>query len=235
MLNIKQRQLNLRTYYYIYKGSIDGIVGSQTVEAYKDFQSMVGITVDGIYGVVTDEKLVGVLKDIQVKLNNKGYNLVVDGIVGNETESAIKDFQGKNNINVTGIIDSITMEKLDSQIPIDDWSNIKNFKKEEFYCKDGCGLNNIDINFVKILDEIRDHFGKPLIVTSGCRCKKHNNLVGGTKNSKHLSGKAADFVINGVSPADILNYTNMLVKKGIINHTYGRTINMGNAVHIDIK
>lgn len=232
MLSVKQRQLNLKTYYFIYKGSIDGIVGDLTVNAYKEFQNMVGIKIDGIYGSETNEKLIEVIKDIQLKLNNKGYNLVVDGIVGVETENSIKDFQSKNNLNINGIIDSHAMEKLGS---IDGWSNIKYFKKEEFLCKDGCELNNIDINLVKILDEIREHFNKPVIITSGCRCKKHNSVVGGTKNSKHLYGKASDFVILGVNPADVLNYTNELVKRGIINHTYGRTINMGNAVHIDIK
>jgi len=35
-------------------------------------------------------------------------------------------------------------------------------------------------------------FGEPIIVTSGCRCKKHNQNVGGAENSYHLSGKALD-------------------------------------------
>lgn len=49
MLNIKQRQQNLQTYYLFYNGKIDGIEGVNTKKAYRSFQKFVGITVDGIY------------------------------------------------------------------------------------------------------------------------------------------------------------------------------------------
>ena len=103
MLNIKQRQQNLQTYYLFYNGKIDGIEGVNTKKAYRSFQKFVGITVDGIYGRNTNEKLVGVIKDLQGKLNSHGYNLAVDGIVGNNTINAIKDFQKKNGLAVDGI------------------------------------------------------------------------------------------------------------------------------------
>lgn len=85
MLNIKQRQQNLQTYYLFYNGKIDGIEGVNTKKAYRSFQKFVGITVDGIYGRNTNEKLVGVIKDLQGKLNSHGYNLAVDGIAGTNT------------------------------------------------------------------------------------------------------------------------------------------------------
>lgn len=44
----------------------------------------------------------------------------------------------------------------------------------------------------KLLDPIRELWGKPLRVTSGYRCKKLNKAVGGAKNSQHLRGEAAD-------------------------------------------
>ena len=37
MLNIKQRQQNLKTYNYYYKGEIDGIEGPEIKNAYKNF------------------------------------------------------------------------------------------------------------------------------------------------------------------------------------------------------
>ena len=49
MLNVRQRQLNLRTYHYFYSGKIDGIEGSNTKNAYRSFQKYVGIT-EEIYG-----------------------------------------------------------------------------------------------------------------------------------------------------------------------------------------
>lgn len=112
MLTIKQRQLNLRTYYYFYKGSIDGIVGEKTKEAYRKFQKFTGLTVDGIYGKNTNYKLIEVIKDLQGKLNSKGYNLVIDGIVGNATINAIKSFQRNNGLVVDGIAGEATYKKL---------------------------------------------------------------------------------------------------------------------------
>ena len=114
MLSIRHRQLNLRTYYYFYKGSIDGIEGVQTKKAYREFQKFVGIKVDGIYGKDTNRKLIEVIKDLQGKLNSKGYNLAIDGIVGDKTISAIKNFQRNNNLVVDGIAGPETFKKLNA-------------------------------------------------------------------------------------------------------------------------
>ena len=117
MLNVKQRQLNLRTYYYFYKGSIDGIVGEQTKKAYRDFQRFTGLVVDGIYGKNTNYKLIEVIKDLQGKLNSKGYSLAIDGIVGDKTINAIKNFQRNNGLVVDGIAGEKTYEKLNNTPP----------------------------------------------------------------------------------------------------------------------
>jgi len=42
------------------------------------------------------------------------------------------------------------------------------------------------------LDGFREYYGRPVIVSSGYRCKKLNDKVGGVKNSAHLTGCAAD-------------------------------------------
>lgn len=44
----------------------------------------------------------------------------------------------------------------------------------------------------KVLDPLREAWGKPIIVTSGYRCPELNKAVGGAKTSHHLSGMAAD-------------------------------------------
>ena len=46
----------------------------------------------------------------------------------------------------------------------------------------------------QLLDPIREAWGKPIIVSSGYRCKELNELVGGVKNSHHLLGCAADLI-----------------------------------------
>ena len=43
-----------------------------------------------------------------------------------------------------------------------------------------------------VLDIVRAHIGKPILVNSGYRCKKLNEMVGGTQNSMHTKGLAAD-------------------------------------------
>ncbi|MCQ2294461.1 MAG: D-Ala-D-Ala carboxypeptidase family metallohydrolase [Bacteroidales bacterium] len=48
-----------------------------------------------------------------------------------------------------------------------------------------------------LLDPARERWGKPLVVTSGYRCKKLNALVGGVADSQHLRGCAADIVTLG--------------------------------------
>lgn len=53
--------------------------------------------------------------------------------------------------------------------------------------------------FAKILQRIREHIGKPFIISSWYRCKALNEAVGGTLNSAHLKAQAVDFVIGGLS------------------------------------
>lgn len=44
----------------------------------------------------------------------------------------------------------------------------------------------------KLLDPIREKWGKPITVNSGFRSKALNAKVGGAKNSEHMTGCAAD-------------------------------------------
>ena len=112
MLTVYQRQLNLRLYHLFYTGEIDGIEGNKTKDAYKKFQKYEGLVVDGIYGNKTNEKLKEVIKNIQSKLNEKGYNLNIDGLVGDKTINAVKDFQKNNNLDADGIVGDKTIKAL---------------------------------------------------------------------------------------------------------------------------
>ena len=68
----------------------------------------------------------------------------------------------------------------------------KNFDSSEFACKCGCGYDIPDPELIRMLQTARDLYGKPITITSGCRCIKHNAVSGGTPNSAHIQGKAAD-------------------------------------------
>lgn len=67
------------------------------------------------------------VKTLQTKLNKVGYNLEVDGICGNATVAAIKDFQKKYNLAVDGQAGKNTITKLDSIISAKENKNFKAF------------------------------------------------------------------------------------------------------------
>ena len=51
---------------------------------------------------------------------------------------------------------------------------------------------NLTILAQKVLQPLRDWWGKPILVTSGYRCPELNTAIGGVKNSQHMRGQAAD-------------------------------------------
>lgn len=91
-----------------------------------------------------------------------------------------------------------------------------NFKMSELIYSDKAieyNINNMpDINSMDnmldliayCLQPIREKLGKPMIVTSGFRNSQVNKLVGGESNSQHLKGQAADFVVMGLAPDQII-------------------------------
>lgn len=53
-------------------------------------------------------------------------------------------------------------------------------------------LKNLVELIDKVLEPLREAYGKPIIVTSGYRCPKLNKAVGGSATSQHVLGQAAD-------------------------------------------
>ena len=90
-----------------------------------------------------------------------------------------------------------------------------NFTVKEFACKDGNVAVLIDDKLVNGLQKIRDHFGKSVRINSAYRTAAHNKAVGGSPNSQHLQGKAADIVIAGVSPLKVAQYAEAIGMGGI--------------------
>ena len=70
-------------------------------------------------------------------------------------------------------------------------NGILHFSVEEFVCRH-CGEVLIDSRVVELVEELRRHLGKPLIITSAYRCPVHNRRIGGVKNSAHVRGYALD-------------------------------------------
>lgn len=86
-----------------------------------------------------------------------------------------------------------------------------NFTVYEFRCRDGSDVVMIDESLVMLLQCIREHFGKPITITSGYRTAAHNTAVGGAKSSQHLLGRAADIQVAGVSVEDVAAYAESLL------------------------
>lgn len=107
----------------------------------------------------------------------------------------------------------------------------KNFKVREFACKDGSDKLWIDCELVTLLQCVRNTFDKPVIITSAYRTETHNKKVGGAKNSQHLSGKAVDFYIKGVSLAKIKDVLETIIpnRGGIIVY------NKKGFIHVDTR
>jgi len=104
-----------------------------------------------------------------------------------------------------------------------------NFDREEMACKCGCGFDTVDIELLAALESLRAHFNKPIKITSGNRCESHNERVGGSFNSQHTKGLAADIQVFGIIPELVYNY---------LDHKHEGKFGVGRYktwVHLDVK
>ena len=110
----------------------------------------------------------------------------------------------------------------------------ENFKVSEFLCKGSgcCTEGKIDAALVTILQKIRDHFGKPVHITSAYRCPTWNKEVGGVSGSYHLHGQAADIKVEDTAPAEVAKYAESI---GVLGIGLYDTDKDGHFVHIDTR
>ena len=116
---------------YIYGAhlKVDGIFGPKTEASVKIFQGEYGLTVDGIVGPNTWNRLVEIrlnpslpilrlgsegdkVEYLQDLLNYFGYQLATDGRFGNQTEDAVRKFQRRYGLAPDGIVGPKTWEAL---------------------------------------------------------------------------------------------------------------------------
>ena len=104
-----------------------------------------------------------------------------------------------------------------------------NFKLKEFKSRTNPAVF-ISRELIEVLQSIRNKLGSPININSGYRTQEHNKSVGGSINSAHLIGCAADISSPTVKAVEIARIAYAL---------YGKKIAIGlhtkeNYVHIDI-
>ena len=82
------------------------------------------------------------------------------------------------------------------------------------------------------MQNIRNQFGKPIIINSGYRTPEYNKKVGGATRSQHCYGTAADIVVDGISPASVAIAAEKALKK--TGHSGGIGL-YKSFVHVDVR
>jgi len=70
-------------------------------------------------------------------------------------------------------------------------------------------LQNLKLVAENVFQPIREHFGKPLAVSSGYRSEALNDLIGGSESSQHCKGQALDLdadTFGGFTNADVFYF-----------------------------
>lgn len=115
-----------------------------------------------------------------------------------------------------------------------------NFRSSEFHCKcdgrfcDGPSPHpDRTRHLAWTLQRLRNAIGAALRINSGYRCSAYNKLVGGSTNSYHVKGMAADVSCDGVSAEDVADTIEGLMEEKLIpNGGLGRYETF---THMDIR
>ena len=151
------------------------------------------------------------------------YTGEVDGIRGALSRKAEAEFLEDNGLNswneeANGRLLELIGKGEGFKAPTDWWDTIRYWTREEFRCR--CGRYHAPYcdgfpaepqrKLVELADKVRQHFGRPGYASSGLRCSQHNRDSGGVSNSRHLTGRALDFRIEGSDAEQTLRYIRTL-------------------------
>ncbi|MDJ0706518.1 MAG: peptidoglycan-binding protein [Leptolyngbyaceae cyanobacterium MO_188.B28] len=104
---------------------VDGVFGAETKQAVETFQSLRGLTIDGIVGpktlsllnarvlYLTQPNMTGEdVRRMQQALLRSGVDVVADGVFGPGTQRAVEQFQAMNGLTADGVVGPKTWIKL---------------------------------------------------------------------------------------------------------------------------
>lgn len=106
------------------------------------------------------------------------------------------------------------------------------FTEEEFMCKCGCNIVNVENKFLEQLIVARMLSEIPFYITSGCRCPSHNEETGSKPTSSHVTTKdkpcyAAD--IRAVTSSERYEILTSLITAGFDRIGIAKTF-----IHVDM-
>ena len=108
----------------------------------------------------------------------------------------------------------------------------EHFKDAEFACK-CCGKIIVSQDLQNALEWIRKQLGVPMQITSGYRCPARNKHEKGAKNSQHMFGRAADFVVLYPYWREAADACEEAFFQGFLSHV--RFYGAGNWIHVDVR
>ena len=195
-------------------------------------------------------------KQKQCLLNFLGYDTGgVDGIWGNKSRNAVESAQEDLGIPSDGVwgpqTETAVLEAVytyDVETPTEQdpdefapdlsaqFKGIRYWSPEEFRCQ--CYGKYCDgfpalpsRTLLELVDDLRDTAGAPGHRSSGLRCQTHNDLQpGSAPDSRHRTGKALDFMIEGMAGRQLL-----AMAQADKRCRYAYIIGNGPYVHVDVE
>lgn len=181
-------------------GGVDGIWGSKSRNAVESAQEDLGLVPDGVWGPQTETAILEAV-----------YTYDIDAPTDSDPDAAAPDLAAR-------------------------FAGIRYWTPEEFRCQcDGRYCDGFpalpDRTLLELADDLRDQAGAPGHRSSGLRCQIHNDLQpGSVPNSRHIRGKALDFMIEGMTGRQLL----AMAQKDP-RCRYASVINNGPYVHVDVE
>lgn len=110
------------------------------------------------------------------------------------------------------------------------WNDYKNFTKKEFDCKE-TGENEMKKEFMDKLQELRNKFGKSIIISSGFRSVKHSIEAKKLQGGYHTKGLACDISCGSLNAYHIVKIALEVGFTGIGVNQKGN----GRFIHLDLR
>jgi peptidoglycan hydrolase-like protein with peptidoglycan-binding domain len=140
--------------YFRYPDST-GIFGDFTRQAVLDFQRDNNLPVTGVVDNITANSIFARVQEnnpsdrqsiraIQDRLSRLGYDITIDGVFGSQTQRVITSFQQANNLPVTGVADTRTVNAIfDGDRGVFATLNPNNPDNRERFCRDQNNRNQV--------------------------------------------------------------------------------------------